>query len=404
MARPPPPHGDRVRVGGRWQGVTPLPWGFTPVDDTRACFGRCKDGRRTCEVGKLPAGATPEGVLDLAGNVWEWTSSPACPLRQPRVRERAAHHPRRRLLPAPIRSSCARTPASHVTRATARARSASAARAHDVARPRAVLPASHGAVRVSADVRAHPDPEVTARRHGEAREEEPRLIRPFLSSSGPALRAMRDGSTPLPQLVDARATPATLRRCASCSCAARSFPPVVAGWRRTPDADWPASGLLGATSVSTLRLPPPNSTYIRVQPAEPTAIVDPASGKPAVIDFEVREDPGNVLVSSHTCSRSTTRSSGASAGRGSPPPSCVPTRLVGPRSMSAMEPLARAAVGARRGRLRGSHQSQSDPARHARPRDRLWAPEAAAGRQVGLRRPQRRRLRPHAGRWPADGP
>ncbi|MBK7401118.1 MAG: SUMF1/EgtB/PvdO family nonheme iron enzyme [Myxococcales bacterium] len=59
------------------------PWGFTPVDDTRACFGHCKDGRRTCEVGKLPAGATPEGVLDLAGNVWEWTSSPACPYGSP---------------------------------------------------------------------------------------------------------------------------------------------------------------------------------------------------------------------------------------------------------------------------------------------------------------------------------
>ncbi|MBK7401117.1 MAG: hypothetical protein IPJ34_33910 [Myxococcales bacterium] len=44
--------------------------------------------------------------------------------------------------------------------------------------------------------------------------------------------------------------------------------------------------------------PPAEPTYIRVQPAEPTAIVDPASGKPAVIDFEVREDPGNVLVSS----------------------------------------------------------------------------------------------------------
>ncbi len=33
----------------------------------------------TAPVGHYPAGATPEGVLDLAGNVWEWTDSPYCP-------------------------------------------------------------------------------------------------------------------------------------------------------------------------------------------------------------------------------------------------------------------------------------------------------------------------------------
>lgn len=32
----------------------------------------------TCPVGSAPRGATPEGVLDLAGNVKEWTSSVAC--------------------------------------------------------------------------------------------------------------------------------------------------------------------------------------------------------------------------------------------------------------------------------------------------------------------------------------
>ena len=29
----------------------------------------------TCPVGSYPEGATPRGVLDLSGNVWEWTSS-----------------------------------------------------------------------------------------------------------------------------------------------------------------------------------------------------------------------------------------------------------------------------------------------------------------------------------------
>jgi sulfatase modifying factor 1 len=28
-------------------------------------------------VGRFPAGATPEGMLDVAGNVWEWTASAA---------------------------------------------------------------------------------------------------------------------------------------------------------------------------------------------------------------------------------------------------------------------------------------------------------------------------------------
>jgi formylglycine-generating enzyme required for sulfatase activity len=37
----------------------------------------------TCPVGRKPKGATPEGVLDMEGNVYEWTSSKACPYSTP---------------------------------------------------------------------------------------------------------------------------------------------------------------------------------------------------------------------------------------------------------------------------------------------------------------------------------
>lgn len=49
------------------------PWGEEPPDATRAVLGRGSGG--TEAVGGRPAGATPEGVHDLAGNVAEWTST-----------------------------------------------------------------------------------------------------------------------------------------------------------------------------------------------------------------------------------------------------------------------------------------------------------------------------------------
>lgn len=63
------------------------PWGATAPDGKRAnfCERRCKqpwanpdhdDGFSTlAPVGSFPAGATPEGILDMSGNAREWTST-----------------------------------------------------------------------------------------------------------------------------------------------------------------------------------------------------------------------------------------------------------------------------------------------------------------------------------------
>jgi formylglycine-generating enzyme required for sulfatase activity len=58
------------------QGRT-YPWGETPPDPSRARYGI--GWIQTVPAGSLPRGATPEGVLDLAGNVHEWTSTIAMP-------------------------------------------------------------------------------------------------------------------------------------------------------------------------------------------------------------------------------------------------------------------------------------------------------------------------------------
>lgn len=49
--------------------------GFTPDDP--------KVWKDTCQVGGAPKGATPEGLLDMAGNVSEWTSTFSCSYKEP---------------------------------------------------------------------------------------------------------------------------------------------------------------------------------------------------------------------------------------------------------------------------------------------------------------------------------
>ncbi len=85
--------GGRVPTAEEWEFAARgadsrrFPWGDELPDGTRGnfCDSRCEKGWATPDhddghagpapVGSYPAGATPEGVLDLAGNVREWTST-----------------------------------------------------------------------------------------------------------------------------------------------------------------------------------------------------------------------------------------------------------------------------------------------------------------------------------------
>ena len=60
-------------VAARGREGRVYPWGNESPTPARAIFGRRSN--ETEVVGSRPAGATPEGVHDLAGNVAEWTST-----------------------------------------------------------------------------------------------------------------------------------------------------------------------------------------------------------------------------------------------------------------------------------------------------------------------------------------
>lgn len=74
--------GGRLPSGYEWEYAAKsgghnyrYPWGFSPPEDDHANFNKGDGWMYTSPVGIFPKGANMFGIKDMAGNVWEWTSS-----------------------------------------------------------------------------------------------------------------------------------------------------------------------------------------------------------------------------------------------------------------------------------------------------------------------------------------